>query len=215
MTATGLVIVTIILTSSFGRGSATGQALPPIVASVASSQPIPKPDPASPPSDSPSASPTAVASPTRKPPARSSPPKSRPAPAAPPLIVDGNVTGTGLGRFEYDANWGLTTGLTDMHEGTANWSHVAAATATFRFTGTRVALHAVRDFDQGIMTVAVDGTTAQSIDNYAAGRSAAGIVWTSPVLASGAHSITIVNTGQHNGASSGINVAIDRADVSP
>jgi len=131
----------------------------------------------------------------------------------PVLVIDGNVTGTGNDQFQYDSNWGLTTGVPDMYDGTANWSHVAGATATFRFTGTQVALHAVRDIDQGIMTVAVDGGTPQSIDNYAPARNASGIVWTSPVLTAGSHTLTIVNTGQHNSASTGINIAIDRADV--
>jgi len=127
--------------------------------------------------------------------------------------VDGNVTGTGNNQFQYDSNWGLTPGVPDMYLGTANWSHVSGATATFRFTGTQVLLHAVQDVDQGIMTISLDGGTSQSVDNYASSRNASGVVWSSPVLTSGAHTITIVNTGQRNGASSGINIAIDRADV--
>jgi len=86
-----------------------------------------------------------------------------------------------------------------MYQGTANWSHTAGATATFRFTGTQVALHAVRDVDQGIMTVVVDGAAPTSVDNYAATRNASGVVWTSQTLASGAHTLTIVNTGNRNG----------------
>ena len=128
-------------------------------------------------------------------------------------IVDGNVTGTGNDQFQYDSNWGLTTGVSDMYDGTANWSHVAGATAVFRFAGTQVALHLVKDVDQGIFTVSVDGGTAQSIDNYASARNASGIVWTSALLAEGSHTVTIVNTGTKNSASSGINIAIDRADV--
>ena len=128
-------------------------------------------------------------------------------------IVDGNEIGAD--RFQYDANWGLTTGLPDMYAGTANWSHTAGATGTFRFTGSQVALHAVRDVDQGIMTVAVDGGTAQTVDNYAPARNASGTVWTSPVLAAGTHVLTIVNTGQRDSASAGINIAVDRADITP
>jgi len=100
-----------------------------------------------------------------------------------------------------------------MYAGTANHSNTGGATARFRFTGTQVALHAVRDVDQGIMTVSVDGGAAQSVDNYAASRNASGVVWTSPVLAAGSHTVTFVNTGNRNAASSGINIAIDRADV--
>jgi len=92
-------------------------------------------------------------------------------------IVDGTDP-----AFQYGANWGLTTGVPDMYNGTANWSYVAGATATFRFTGTQVALRAVRDVDQGRMTVAVDGGAAQTVDNYAPTRNASGVVWTSPTL---------------------------------
>ncbi|GAA2015415.1 RICIN domain-containing protein [Catenulispora yoronensis] len=134
-------------------------------------------------------------------------------PSAAQIVVDGNTTGTNNNQFSYGANWGLTTGVPDMYQGTANWSHTAGATGTFRFTGTRVALHAVRDVDQAVMTVAVDGGTPTSVDNYAPARNASGVVWTSPTLAAGAHTITIVNTGNRNSASSGINIAIDRADV--
>ncbi|WP_181871262.1 hypothetical protein [Sphaerisporangium album] len=129
------------------------------------------------------------------------------------VIVDANATGTGTNQFQYGADWGVTTGVADMYAGTANWSHVAGATATFRFTGTQVALRAVRDVDQGRMTVAVDGGAPQTVDDYAASRNASGVVWTSPVLANAAHTLTIVNTGQRNPSSTGINIALDRADV--
>jgi hypothetical protein len=128
-------------------------------------------------------------------------------------VVDGNVTGTGSNQFQYGVNWGVTTGVADMYAGTANWSYTSGAGATFRFTGTQVALHAVRDVDQGIMSISVDGGAAQNVDDYAAARNASGVVWTSPVLASGAHTITITNTGQRNASSSGNNIAIDRADI--
>ncbi len=128
-------------------------------------------------------------------------------------IVDGTVTGTGPDEFEYGANWGVTTGVGDMYDQTANWTYTAGATAMFRFVGTQVALHAVRDVDQGIMSIALDGGSAQDVDNYAPVRDASGVVWTSPVLPAGNHTLTITNTGRRNAASSGNNIAIDRADV--
>lgn len=63
------------------------------------------------------------------------------------------------------------------------------------------------------MTVSVDGGTPQSVDDYAPTRNASGVVWTSTALPAGAHTLTIVNTGQKNSASAGFNIAIDRADV--
>jgi hypothetical protein len=59
----------------------------------------------------------------------------------------------------------------------------------------------------------VDGGTPQNVDDYAPGRNASGVVWTSPALSAGSHTLTITNTGQRNPASSGNNIAIDRADV--
>ena len=62
------------------------------------------------------------------------------------------------------------------------------------------------------MSISVDGAAAVNVDDYASTRKAAGIVWTSAALASGTHTVTITNTGQRNGSSSGINIAIDRSD---
>ena len=128
-------------------------------------------------------------------------------------VVDGNTTGSAADEFAYGANWGLTTGVSDMYDGTANWSYTAGATATFTFSGNQVALHAVKDVDQGIMSLSIDGGTPVNVDDYSPTRNASGIVWTSPMLATGTHTLTIVNTGQKNAASSGYNIAVDRADV--
>lgn len=121
--------------------------------------------------------------------------------------------GTDSSHFSYGANWGVTNGVTDMYQQTANWSYVGGAQATFTFTGSRVALHAVRDTDQGIMSLSLDGGAGVDVDDYAPARNASGTVWTSPTLSSGSHTLTITNTGRRNSASAGNNIAIDRADV--
>jgi hypothetical protein len=84
---------------------------------------------------------------------------------------------------------------------------------TITFTGTELGLHAVNDVDQGYMTVSVDGGTPTMIDDYAPIRDANGVVWTSPMLASGTHTITITATGTHDSRSSGNNIALDSVDV--
>ncbi|MHA6765138.1 hypothetical protein [Streptacidiphilus sp. PAMC 29251] len=134
-------------------------------------------------------------------------------PPVPTTTVDANSTGAGIDQFSYSAGWGVATGISDMYAGTANWTHTAGSTAQFQFQGSQVALHAVRDTDQGTMTVSVDGSAPVTLDDYAATRNAAGIVWTSPVLANGAHTLTITATGNHNPAASGTTVALDSADV--
>jgi hypothetical protein len=128
-------------------------------------------------------------------------------------ILDGTVT-SGPDYFQYGANWGQTDGVSDMYDGTANWSYVPGSVAQLHFTGSQVALHAVRDFDQGQMLLSMDGGPAVTIDDYAATRNAAGIVWTSPRLANAAHTLTITVGSGQNPASAGRNIAIDRADLS-
>jgi hypothetical protein len=127
--------------------------------------------------------------------------------------IDGNVKGTGTNQFDYGTGWGTTTGVSDMYAGTANWSSGANQTATFRFQGTQVQLYTVHDRDQGIMSVSVDGSTPVRVDDYAANRNAQALSWTSPTLASGSHTLTVVATGDRNGASSGSTIAIDKAQV--
>jgi hypothetical protein len=126
--------------------------------------------------------------------------------------IDANGT-SGTHVTYSGSGWGQTTGVADMYAGTAEWNSVSGQTATLSFTGTQVAIHAVRDVDQGIMTISVDGGTPTTVDDYAATRLANGVVWSSPTLASGSHSITITVTGTHNGSSSGSTIALDSIDV--
>ena len=128
-------------------------------------------------------------------------------------IVDGTVT-SGTDSFQYGANWGQTNGVSDMYDGTANWSYIPGSVAQFHFAGSQVALHAVRDFDQGQMLLSLDGGPAVTIDDYAPSRNASGVVWTSPRAANGIHTLTITAGSGQNPSSAGRNIAIDRADVS-
>jgi hypothetical protein len=120
---------------------------------------------------------------------------------------------SGPATFNYGSGWGVTPGVSDMFDGTADWSFTGGSAMTITFTGTEFGLHAVNDVDQGYMTVSVDGGTPTTIDDYAPIRDASGVVWTSPMLASGSHTITITATGSHDSRSSGNNIALDSVDV--
>jgi hypothetical protein len=127
----------------------------------------------------------------------------------------GQATSVDAPAFTYNGTWGQANGITDMLGGTANWSSTPGSTAAFTFTGTRIALHAVRDVDQGILAVHVDSAADTQVDDYAATRNASGTVWTSPTLAVGTHTITVRVTGNRNAASAGTVVALDYAEVTP
>jgi hypothetical protein len=129
------------------------------------------------------------------------------------VVADGAVSAPGPNYFQYGSGWGETTGVSDMYDGTANWSFTPGTTAVLHFTGNQVALHAVKDVDQGEMDISVDGSAPVTVDDYAPARNASGIVWTSPVLDPGPHVVTITVDSARNPASTGNNIAIDRADV--
>lgn len=131
------------------------------------------------------------------------------------VTVDGAITTPSPNYFQYGANWGETTGVPDMYDGTANWSYTPGSTAVFHFTGNQVALHAVKDVDQGEMDISVDGSAPVTIDDYSPTRDASGVVWTSPTLAEGTHTLTITCTGTHDASSSGNNIALDSVDIMP
>ena len=120
---------------------------------------------------------------------------------------------SGPATFNYGSGWGVTPGVSDMFDGTADWSFTGGSAMTITFTGTELGLHAVNDVDQGYMTVSVDGGTPTTIDDYAPIRDASGVAWTSPMLTSGTHTITITATGTHDSRSSGNNIALDSVDV--
>jgi hypothetical protein len=127
--------------------------------------------------------------------------------------VDATATAVGANYFEYGANWGRTDGVPDMYTGTANWSYIPGSIARIHFTGTRLILHAVHDTDQGRMLVQLDSAAAVTLDNYAATRNASGVVWTSPTVAAGQHTVTITVAQDRNPASTGNNIALDYIEV--
>jgi hypothetical protein len=129
------------------------------------------------------------------------------------VSIDGAATAAAPNYFQYGSNWGQTSGVTDMYDNTANWSFTPGSTAVLHFTGNQVAIHAVKDVDQGQMNISVDGSIPVTVDDYAATRNASGVVWTSPVLDPGTHVAVITVDSTKNPASSGTNIAIDRADI--
>jgi hypothetical protein len=70
-------------------------------------------------------------------------------------------------------------------------------------------LHAVHDTDQGKMIMSLDSSAPVTVDNYAPGRNASGVAWTSPVVSSGTHTVTVTVAEDKNPASAGRNIALD------
>jgi hypothetical protein len=124
--------------------------------------------------------------------------------------VNDATVGTTPGTFAYAGTWRTSTG-TGKYAGDDHYSSTTGSSFTFRFSGTQVALYGAKASHHGQASVQIDGGTAVTIDQYAATRQENVLVYQSPVLVSGAHTVTVTVRGTRQSASTGNVVAIDRA----
>ncbi|HJV60382.1 MAG TPA: GDSL-type esterase/lipase family protein [Albitalea sp.] len=116
--------------------------------------------------------------------------------------------------FSYDnaANW--PSGWQDgAYQSDNHWSNVTNATYQVPFSGTQAKLYGAKAAWHGIAAVSVDGGAETFVDTYAAARSDDVLLWSSPVLSAGNHTLTVRATGSKNASSSGTFVVGDRVDV--
>lgn len=93
------------------------------------------------------------------------------------------------------------------------YSATSGNTATLSFTGTQVKLFAKKASHHGKAAIRIDSGTEVIVDEYAATLAEQQLIYTSPVLTAGAHTVRIRVTGTKNTSSSGTTIAYDRADV--
>ncbi|MFB9410347.1 hypothetical protein [Dactylosporangium matsuzakiense] len=135
--------------------------------------------------------------------------------AADPAIQD-TARGGGLGQAQFTGGWSRCAGTcAKASDNSYVWTDVTGAAATVRFTGRQIAVYGVRDPAAFIATATIDGGPAADVDEYAPAASAAAErVWTSPVLADGAHTLVLRLTNRKHPASAGGKVfTFDRADI--
>ena len=141
-----------------------------------------------------------------------------------PISVDGPQAlpsgDPGLGTISLDdadatfsGDWTPYPSCTQCFDGGDHGSTQAGATATYAFTGTQIAIYAVRDAGNGIAAFSIDGAAETTRDTYAAIRQGAQPIYISPRLPLGHHELRIRVTGTKGSASSGIAIGVDRADV--
>jgi len=133
-----------------------------------------------------------------------------PTPAAPPAdapvtVIQDTNRGSGIGQVQFAGAWhACTTTCGKAPDGTYQWTNESGATATLRFDGTRVALFGVKEPWGYLATVAIDGGAPVDVDFYASPATATPVVvFRSPVLAAGPHTLVVTLTDRHNPASAG------------
>ncbi|TDX81019.1 O-glycosyl hydrolase [Rathayibacter sp. PhB151] len=134
------------------------------------------------------------------------------------IQVDDATIGTGANQWSYSAGWGHCAAAAcgdpqNLHAGTTSYTGQKDATATLSFTGTKVALRGVTGPTAGIARVSIDGGPPTDLDLYAAQRHGDQLIWQSPDLASGPHTLEFRHTGRFNPQASQSVSALDRAEV--
>lgn len=97
--------------------------------------------------------------------------------------------------------------------GNDHWSWEPNATATITFTGSRAALLSVADKGNGIAAISVDGGPEQRIDYYSSIRVGEQLMYVTPTLPAGQHTLRVRVTGDKNPASTSAVISLDRIEV--
>jgi len=137
--------------------------------------------------------------------------------SAPPywMTINGCTNGATGGGQNLKGYWGYNGDGTGAYNGTTSYSNNTDDSVTVTFSGTQISLYAARSADSGKAAVSIDGGTETTVDLYSATRQGNQLVYTSPTVASGTHTLKVRVTGTRNASSAGYFVSPDRVLVSP
>jgi hypothetical protein len=126
--------------------------------------------------------------------------------------VNDSVVGTGLEQFQYSGTWQTGTG-TGKYQGDDHYAATTGASYSVRFEGSQARLYGSVASHHGIASVSIDSGAAVDVDFYASTRQEQKLLWTSPLLTTGTHTLTVTVSGRKNAASSGYTLNADRVDL--
>ena len=132
-----------------------------------------------------------------------------------PTYVTRTIDGLTLdqaGQPVYSGTGWTHVGFVDGYGNWDSYDRTAGDSATVTFTGTRVKYYATVDANRGIAAVSLDGGPEINVDEYAASYAGDTLVWTSPMLSQGTHTLSVRITGNRNPASTDSYVSVDRFD---
>jgi len=130
------------------------------------------------------------------------------------MVDDGDVR-AGTQHFRYFGHWEHASQHSDGRSlGTSSRSFHAGDEVAISFIGTRIRVYGVRGAKGGYGAVALDHRSPSATPNfYAPTVEPAALVYVSPILPSGPHTLSITVTGRHERASRGAYVNIDYAAI--
>jgi hypothetical protein len=130
------------------------------------------------------------------------------------MVDDSDVRG-GAAQFRYFGHWEHASRHDDGRSlGTSSRSFHIGDEVAISFVGTRIRVYGVRGMKGGYGAVTLDGRSSSALPDFYAPILRPGVlVYESPVLLSGPHTLSITVTGRRERASRGAYVNIDNAAV--
>lgn len=129
------------------------------------------------------------------------------------VSIDDSRVGQALNHIDYTGTWEHVTGRADgRFQGTSTRSRRAGDAFVVPFDGALLHLYGVRGPNGGSAVVAIDGQYYGTADFYAPQKQTHVLVFASPPLTSGTHTLGVVVHGDPNG-SNRIYVNVDEVEV--
>jgi hypothetical protein len=146
--------------------------------------------------------------------------KKRTAATGTSIDVDAiQITGVVTGRyqqnntkFSYSGTWGATSS-SSASGASFKYANTSGASITIHFTGIDLAWIAKTGPAYGEAKITVDGTKTYTVNLYSASTVWQKRVWSTGILATGAHTVVIRWTGAKSTAATGTSIDVDAIDV--
>jgi hypothetical protein len=114
--------------------------------------------------------------------------------------------------LSYTGTW-QSISNSQMSAGTLKNTNTATGSVTAAFTGTKVRWITTTSPNYGIGKVYVDGVPVALVDLWSTSFAYQQVVWSSPLLSSGSHTLKIEWTSTKRAGSNGTNVGVDAIEV--
>src|SRR5712691_8601257 len=135
-------------------------------------------------------------------------------------VSNNNPQPTGVRRYEetdpsvsFSPGWTQEAGWAAWSGGTAMYSSIPGAQATFTFTGPSVSWIGGRASVTGIARISLDGVFMTEVDTYSMTEEIRVPMFAATGLANASHTLTIEVTGRKNAAATSTLVVVDAFDV--
>ena len=127
---------------------------------------------------------------------------------APPTLHTYNDTSA-----SYHGSWSVAGGDPSKYGSEDHYSSTTNATFSVRFFGKQIRLFSAEASWHGLGAVYIDGKRRATINEYSAVRKVNQVVYQSPTLSYGVHTITVAVSGKKDPRSSGTTIAFDKMQI--